>query len=550
MSAASARSAQAFMKRIALLVFVLSCFIGRSCGFQVSPAFRKRNKNHKLPLDAANAPFLALVHDSNDAACMSSTALRTIRESSASPFSQHQFESRNVHNSLQSPLFRHSEFRLYAGSSDDDDSPTTSGKLRSFVSKVFKAFARPVRRVTSPIKRVIRWISNKFTKLDEFLEETIEEQENAVAEALADIEARANEIQTKNAAITSEQDMLDQTADTTEDTAEKTQETPTEPAETVKETRPTDDIEAQEKKATAEAQTDIVEKVEAVQTKDAALASENVMLEQLDKTTEETQSKDAAPGSEKDELIAQEQKATAKAQTEIVEKVEDRQTMDAVLATEEGMLAQLDKPEATDADVMTEMKSPPKTRPSSRDKPVGDRWAIATPGVDLSGDWSLIVNDDFKKDYDEYLKQLGQPFIVRSVALTLIGVTTEQTEQKEEGRTLFIRGTNARGIWERTLVTSGADKVNDQFTPLHVPVDTADDERVEAEAWWEGNGTVHRSWMRGLNKYGGGDFESSRYLEEGGKVLVCESIFHPNEKDRKDAGVTWRFLRNGETLDS
>jgi hypothetical protein len=159
------------------------------------------------------------------------------------------------------------------------------------------------------------------------------------------------------------------------------------------------------------------------------------------------------------------------------------------------------------------------------------------------------VNDEFKKEYDEYLKQLGQPFIVRSVALTIIPLTTEETLQTEHGRALLIRGTNARGVWERTLVSSGADKISSEFTPLKVPIVTADDERVQAESWWEDNGTVHRSFMLGLNKYGGGDFESKRYLEKDGKVLVCESIFHPRDKERDDVKVTWRFLRNGEHLE-
>jgi len=47
-------------------------------------------------------------------------------------------------------------------------------------------------------------------------------------------------------------------------------------------------------------------------------------------------------------------------------------------------------------------------------------------------------------DNDKYLKQFGQPFIVRSVALTLIGLTAEYTEQKEEGRLfLFVARTLA-----------------------------------------------------------------------------------------------------------
>lgn len=40
--------------------------------------------------------------------------------------------------------------------------------------------------------------------------------------------------------------------------------------------------------------------------------------------------------------------------------------------------------------------------------PVGDRWAIAAPGVDLSGKWKVIITDQFRKDYDAFLESLGE----------------------------------------------------------------------------------------------------------------------------------------------
>ena len=86
------------------------------------------------------------------------------------------------------------------------------------------------------------------------------------------------------------------------------------------------------------------------------------------------------------------------------------------------------------------------------------------------------------------------------------------------------------------------------YESIERTVVTADDEQVKAEAWWENEGTVHMSWMRGVTKYGGGNFESKRYLEEGGKILVCESIFHPLDEKREKATVTWKFLRKGATL--
>lgn len=183
---------------------------------------------------------------------------------------------------------------------------------------------------------------------------------------------------------------------------------------------------------------------------------------------------------------------------------------------------------------------------------LGDRWAVSNTNVDLSGQWSIIDSDAFRKEYDQYLSSLGQPFLVRSIAVSIIGRTLEETEQSDRGRCLFIRGTNARGVWERNLTASGADEHNDGvYAALSTPLVTADQELVLAEAWWEDLGTVHRSWLRGVTKYGGGDFESKRYLQnsEGDKtakdsdVLVCESTFHPKRNSRKAARITWRFLR-------
>ena len=163
--------------------------------------------------------------------------------------------------------------------------------------------------------------------------------------------------------------------------------------------------------------------------------------------------------------------------------------------------------------------------------------------VDLSGDWTIIVSDRFKTEYDEYLKQLGQPMLVRSIALGIIGMTTEHTDQRDNGRVLFIRGTNARGVWERSLVVDNDSSSSSSNNVTANIITTADAEQVQASAWWETNGTVHRSWLRGVTKYGGGDFESKRYLEQNGSVLVTESTFHPADSNRGTAKGTWRFLR-------
>ena len=175
-------------------------------------------------------------------------------------------------------------------------------------------------------------------------------------------------------------------------------------------------------------------------------------------------------------------------------------------------------------------------------EPIPGRTATAT--VDLSGVWELVVTEEFKQEYDQYLLRLGQPFLVRSIAVNVITLTQEETQQSDKGRTLFIRGSNVKGVWERTLTASGPlNGKSSDFEPIHTTITTADDEQVLAEAWWEDNGTVHRSWLRGVEKYGGGSFESRRYLQDNGQVLVCESTFHPNDEKRKKASVTWKFQR-------
>ena len=181
--------------------------------------------------------------------------------------------------------------------------------------------------------------------------------------------------------------------------------------------------------------------------------------------------------------------------------------------------------------------------PKLSSKPAGNRWAVASDGVDLSGNWEVIVTDEFKEQYDDYLTKLGQPLLVRTFAMGIISFTTEEIKQSDNGRALLIRGKNLQGSWDRTLVSSGAEPGNSKYTPLHIPIMTADDEQVEAESWWEKKGSVHVSWLRNIAKYGGGAFESRRYLENDGSVYVCESNYFPDDKEREPCSITWRFKR-------
>jgi len=207
--------------------------------------------------------------------------------------------------------------------------------------------------------------------------------------------------------------------------------------------------------------------------------------------------------------------------------------------------------------------------------PMGDRWSISSSDVDLTGEWKLVVTDKFKAEYDEYLKKLGQAKFVRDVALAVVGKTTEELIQTDRGKSVVLTSNNVRGTWTRTFISSGTDEWSDDndddtdgldFEGLQIPIKTADGETVQAEAWWEGQGRVHVSWMRGVRKYGGGDFEGRRYLQhEGiktdneksaanndgddkGKDLattyyVCESAFHPNDPRKGINRITWKFER-------
>lgn len=102
--------------------------------------------------------------------------------------------------------------------------------------------------------------------------------------------------------------------------------------------------------------------------------------------------------------------------------------------------------------------------------PEGERWAVAAIGVEFSGKWQLHADNQFKEDYNRYLANLGQPLLVRTVALGLIGRTKEDLRMSDDGKSLFIRGENAKGIWERELVTSGTEVGKPEFEPLHVPI--------------------------------------------------------------------------------
>ena len=222
--------------------------------------------------------------------------------------------------------------------------------------------------------------------------------------------------------------------------------------------------------------------------------------------------------------------------------------------------AQLLRAESVPFSHMPSMRTVPAKEPSGekkehRSEPLSEkemgahlheRWAQSAPGIDLSGSWTLIADDAFKKEYDTYLSDLGFNRITRGVACSLISRTSEITKQSDNGRGLYLKGINPKGAWERTLTASGfpdfETKINQtDYSHMKKSIKTADSEEVDAEAWWECRGTKHRSVLRGGKK---GDYESLRYVDDSGDVLVCESIFHPKDNSKKTAKVKWRFQRD------
>lgn len=192
---------------------------------------------------------------------------------------------------------------------------------------------------------------------------------------------------------------------------------------------------------------------------------------------------------------------------------------------------------------ISEIREQPKAKMEDNESSQITRWAIAREDFDLSGEWHLVVDDDFLKKYDSYLSALGQPALVRSVACSIVRFTKEEYSQSDHGRVIRIKGTNPRGIWTRDLVSSGACSSETSFEKIITTIKTADGEDVSCEAWWGHDRKTHKSWMRGGKKWGGGDFESTRYLDDDG-YLLCESVFHPSDPTREKSHITWKFKKS------
>ena len=178
--------------------------------------------------------------------------------------------------------------------------------------------------------------------------------------------------------------------------------------------------------------------------------------------------------------------------------------------------------------------------PSAEEQMIlSNRQSISGKDVDLSGTWRPIVTPEFKKEYDSYLLNCSESFMFRKAVVNGIGYQRETIRQLDDGITLEITANNPAGNWKRTLVAS------DKSQPLNTTITDPDGDQVVVEAWWEENGTSHKSLLRGKPRVQGGVFETVRYLESN-DVLVCESSFVPNPDNLskfKYGFVTWKFQR-------
>ena len=127
----------------------------------------------------------------------------------------------------------------------------------------------------------------------------------------------------------------------------------------------------------------------------------------------------------------------------------------------------------------------------------------------------------------------------RKVVVNGIAYQQEVIRQLHDGVHLEIVATNPVGNWNRTLIASG------ELNPFNVTITDPDGDEVKLEAWWEENGTRHKSFLRGKPNVYGGIFETVRFLESD-NILVCESSFHPNPctiPKFKYGHVVWKFQR-------
>ncbi|KAK9819583.1 hypothetical protein WJX72_000010 [[Myrmecia] bisecta] len=132
---------------------------------------------------------------------------------------------------------------------------------------------------------------------------------------------------------------------------------------------------------------------------------------------------------------------------------------------------------------------------------------------DLSGYWQQIKNEGL----DQFLKELGYPWVVRKMAHKYGSKSTDIVKQK--GAVLKITTVNAKASWTRVLHEGKT-------------VSQADAEGImcKTTSWWDGD--VHKSRLEGASH---GATESWRYMEGG--LMVVKTTLHLDKG--RQVSVLW-----------
>jgi len=171
------------------------------------------------------------------------------------------------------------------------------------------------------------------------------------------------------------------------------------------------------------------------------------------------------------------------------------------------------------------------------------RRVVSASTTDLTGEWTPLVTSAFKSSLDAFLTASGQSYWIRKAVIGSLHMQREVIQQRNHGRDLQIVSIHPLGQWNRTLRTSafGKDNMRGSTESVYYTILEPDGNEAQVKAWWEGQGTVHKSRLRGSSRViEGGEFEASRYLEDE-NILVCESTFHPPEHEGLPISLTWRF---------
>lgn len=138
-----------------------------------------------------------------------------------------------------------------------------------------------------------------------------------------------------------------------------------------------------------------------------------------------------------------------------------------------------------------------------------------SPHPNFTGWWRCVKQENF----DEYLKALGLPWVVRKAARKFGRGSTDVIWQK--GRQMRATTVNAKGAWTR-MYTEGKD----------IYQKNAAGEPVQIRTWWEGK--VHKCRAVGSSF---GQLESWRYME-GSLMVVRSRVTAP---DSTEGDMYWYF---------